>query len=368
MKWLVTGGCGFVGSNATALLLAAGHEVVVLDSFQRQGARANRDWLQGLGDDLASRPRFVAADIRDAESIRRAVRSTQPDVLLHLAAQVAVTTSVLDPRTDFEVNALGTLNLLEAVRLDSPRTIFLLSSTNKVYGGLGHVRVGETATRYVLPDFPHGLDESHPLDFHSPYGCSKGAADQYVLDYARVYGLRSVVFRQSCIYGPHQFGVEDQGWVAWMTIAALTGRPITIYGTGKQVRDLLYVEDLIKCYQAAVARIDTVSGQAFNIGGGPANSISLVEFLQVLEPICGRPIKPATGPTRPGDQPFFVADIRKAARLLDWTPAVSVSAGTAQLAAWVVEAIVNGRSTERDGAEAPPSRPSRRPVAVASQA
>jgi CDP-paratose 2-epimerase len=336
MKWLITGGCGFIGCNAASHLLRASEQVVVLDNMSRQGTNDNRSWLEGL----PSVPTFVEADIRDAVAVREAIAVHRPDVLLHLAAQVAVTTSVRDPRTDFEVNALGTLNLLEAVRLESPRTIFLYSSTNKVYGCLKSLRVEETATRYVMPQLPYGVDESQPLDFYSPYGCSKGVADQYVLDYARIYGLRSAVFRQSCIYGPHQYGVEDQGWVAWMTIAALTGRPITIYGTGKQVRDLLYVSDLVRCYRAAIERIDHVAGEAFNIGGGPVNSLSLVDFLRVLEQFCERPVETGYGPARPGDQPFFVSDIRKAERLLNWRPRVTVAEGIEQLAAWVNEEIV----------------------------
>jgi CDP-paratose 2-epimerase len=340
MKWLITGGYGFVGVNATAQLLADGARVAVLDNLQRPGAEANRTWLSSQRD----KGDFFQADIRDAVAVRNVVREVRPDVLLHLAAQVAVTTSVADPRSDFEINALGTLNLLEAVRQDAPETIFLYASTNKVYGGLEHVRIAEDTTHYLAPDYPQGIDESHPLDFHSPYGCSKGVADQYVRDYARVYGLRTVVFRQSCIYGPHQFGVEDQGWVAWMTIAALTGRKITLYGTGKQVRDLLYVDDLVNCYRAAAAHIGQASGQIFNMGGGPANSLSLVEFLKVLEQICGRPIEPAMGPARPGDQPFFVADIQKARRVLGWAPAVSPPVGTEKLVQWVKSAVVAAKS------------------------
>jgi CDP-paratose 2-epimerase len=335
MKWLVTGGCGFIGSNTAAQLLGAGEEVCIIDNLTRGGANSNLNWL----NNLPSKPALFQCDIREVEATRTVVRKLQPEVLLHLAAQVAVTTSVQDPRSDFEINALGSFNLLEAVRLDSPRTIFLYASTNKVYGGMEHLRIAETPTRYVAPDFPQGLDESHPMDFHSPYGCSKGVADQYVRDYARVFGLKTVVFRQSCIYGPHQYGVEDQGWVAWMTIAAHTGRTITLYGTGKQVRDLLYVDDLVDCYRAAVARIDAVSGQIFNIGGGPSNSLSLIEFLRLLQPVCRHPIKSGIGPARPGDQPFFVADIRKAARLLGWSPAVSPNAGVEQLAKWVRTAL-----------------------------
>jgi CDP-paratose 2-epimerase len=331
MKWLITGGCGFIGCNAAAQLVDAGADVVVVDNLERQGVVRNQEWLAKRPD----APTFLQLDIRDPDSVRQAVADTEPDVLLHLAAQTAVTTSVANPRMDFDINALGTLNILEAVRETSPRTVVLYSSTNKVYGGMEDLRVEEGATRYVLADRPHGVSEEQPLDFHSPYGCSKGVADQYVRDYARVFGLRTVVFRQSCIYGPNQYGVEDQGWVAWMTIAALTGKKITVYGTGKQVRDLLYVSDLVRVYQAAVERIDRVSGQIFNMGGGPANSVSLVEFLQQLEQKCGHPVNPGRGAARPGDQPVFIADIRKAKQLLGWEPQVGVSQGIDSLMAWV---------------------------------
>jgi CDP-paratose 2-epimerase len=255
-----------------------------------------------------------------------------------MAAQVAVTTSVTDPRADFEANALGTFNVLEAVRVAARgRPAFLYASTNKVYGGLDHLRVVRRQDRYAYEDLPSGVDELEPLDFHSPYGCSKGASDQYVLDYARIYGMRTVSFRQSCIYGTRQFGVEDQGWVAWFCIAAITGQPLTIYGDGRQVRDVLWVGDLIDCYRRSLERIDEVSGHAFNIGGGPENTLSLQELVEQLERRLGRRLEPAFSDWRPGDQRIFMADIGKAEGLLGWKPKVGVAEGLDRLLAWVEE-------------------------------
>ena len=255
-------------------------------------------------------------------------------LVIHEAGQVAVTTSVLNPRMDFESNALGTLNVLEAVRLQAPHMIFLFASTNKVYGGLEHVIVREGASRYEYAEAAEGIDEREPIDFHSPYGCSKGAAEQYVRDYHRIYGLRTVVFRQSCIYGARQYGMEDQGWVAWFTIASLLGRPITIFGDGKQVRDVLWVGDLIDLYQRAVDRIDIAAGQIYNAGGGAGNTLSLRELLIMLEQQLGRPIPRATSDWRPGDQRIFVANSAKARMELDWLPATSPQRGLPLLVEW----------------------------------
>jgi CDP-paratose 2-epimerase len=259
------------------------------------------------------------------------------DVIYHLASQVAVTTSVQDPRHDFEVNALGTFNVLEAARLSGRNPIVLYSSTNKVYGGMEDVVVVEGETGYSYRDYPNGISEAYPLDFHSPYGCSKGAGDQYVRDYARIYGLPTVVFRQSCIYGPRQFGVEDQGWVAWFIIAVVTGQPITIYGDGKQVRDVLWVGDLLDLYQAAIDRIEVASGQAYNIGGGPKNTLSVwTELGPMLQSLVGHHISTARDDWRPGDQRIFVADISKAERELGWRPKVGKEEGVRRLYEWIV--------------------------------
>jgi CDP-paratose 2-epimerase len=310
-----------------------GHDVIVLDDLSRRGADSNLEWLRGRG-----RFSFERVDIRDAAALDAALaRHPDTQVILHLAAQVAVTTSVTEPRHDFEVNALGTFNLLESARRHAPSAAFLYASTNKVYGGLEHVGVEQRNGRYAFRDSPGGISENEPLDFHSPYGCSKGAADQYVRDYARIYGLRTVVFRQSCIYGWRQFGVEDQGWVAWFTIASVTGKPVTIYGDGRQVRDLLFVDDLCEAYDAAVERIERASGQVFNLGGGPDNTLSLLELVEHLDRLTGRPLRPSFAAWRPGDQPVFIADVSRASEALGWRPRTGVTEGVEKLAAWVQE-------------------------------
>ena len=329
---LITGGAGFIGSNYVERLLKRGEKVIIYDNLSRAGARRNLTWLQEtFGQDAF---RLVVGDVRDAALLAETAR--EADVLVHLAAQVAVTTSVTDPRADFEVNALGTFNLVEAARLSDRQPVVLYASTNKVYGGMEEVRVVERATRWEYESLPLGCSESQPLDFHSPYGCSKGTGDQYVRDYQRIYGLPSVVFRQSCIYGPRQFGVEDQGWVAWMTIAAVTGRQISIYGDGKQIRDVLHVDDLLDAYDAAIATIGQVAGQVYNLGGGPANTMSIwTEFGPMLEKLLGKPIPVKRGDWRPGDQKVFVADVRKAERDLGWKPKVGVEEGVKRLFDWV---------------------------------
>ena len=271
--------------------------------------------------------RFHHVDIRDAGRTEQAIRSEQPALVLHLAAQVAVTTSVTAPRHDFEVNALGTFNVLEAARSLSSPPVVIYASTNKVYGKLGAASVIPKNRRYEFADFPNGIDESAGLDFYSPYGCSKGAADQYVLDYARIFGLRTVAMRQSCIYGTRQFGVEDQGWIAWFVIAAVTGHPITIYGDGLQVRDVLWVDDLISLYLKAYEHIDRVCGQALNVGGGPEFSLSLLESLDLIGEALDKQLDVSYGDWRPGDQPVFIADTSLAQRQLGWRPAVSPGDG-----------------------------------------
>jgi CDP-paratose 2-epimerase len=331
MKIIVTGGAGFIGCNAVSAWLKQGHDVVVIDDLSRVGTDKNLSWLKGQGTFT-----FHRQDIRQAEPLARVfAEHRDAGAVVHLAAQVAVTTSVTDPRTDFEINALGTFNVLEAVRAHVPGAAVVYASTNKVYGSLPHARVAEVAGRYELVDREHGVSEEEPLDFHSPYGCSKGAADQYVIDYGRIYGLRTVCLRQSCIYGRRQLGVEDQGWVAWFTIAAIYGRPITLYGDGKQVRDVLFVDDLCELYDACIKNIDRVSGKAFNVGGGPKNRLSLRELLKDLERRVGHDLKPAAAPIRPGDQPVFVADVRKVAEELGWEPRTSAEAGVSILFDWV---------------------------------
>ncbi|MER3398055.1 MAG: CDP-paratose 2-epimerase [Chloroflexota bacterium] len=329
---LITGGAGFIGVNLAAVLAADGWKVHVFDLLTRPGTEWNLSWLKRR---YPERVTFTRADIRDFSAVREAVRWA--DVVFHLAAQVAVTTSLADPRADFEVNALGTLNVLEAIRQSGPHRPLLYTSTNKVYGALAGVPVVEEATRYSYADRPWGIDETQPLDFHSPYGCSKGAADQYVRDYARVYGLPTVVFRMSCIYGPHQFGTEDQGWVAHFVISAVTGRAITIYGDGKQVRDVLFVTDLVAAMRAAIDRIDVTAGRVYNIGGGPENTLSVWhEFGPLLADVLGASLSPPTFASwRSGDQKVYVSDIRRAMQDLGWRPKVGVREGLRILADWV---------------------------------
>jgi CDP-paratose 2-epimerase len=332
LKTLITGGAGFIGANLADQLIRRGDQVVVYDNLARRGSHRNAAWLRAEHGD---RWMLETADVRDFESLRRAAAGV--DVIYHLAAQVAVTTSVIDPRHDFEVNALGTFNVLEAARLAPVPPIVLYASTNKVYGGMEDVAVVEGVQRYAYRDYPEGIPETYTLDFHSPYGCSKGTGDQYVRDYARIYGLRTVSFRQSCIYGPHQFGVEDQGWVAWFIIAAVTGRPITIYGDGKQVRDVLWVGDLLDLYQAAIDQIDMAAGQVYNVGGGPKNTLAVwTELGPMLEGLIGHEIPVAWDDWRPGDQRIFVADVDKAAREFGWRPRVGKEEGVRRLYEWVV--------------------------------
>jgi CDP-paratose 2-epimerase len=330
MRILTTGGCGFIGCNAAQRFMQLGHSVTVLDNLSRRGSDKNFAWLQTQGEF-----EFIKADIRDAERMNQVVARGAFDVVLHLAAQVAVTTSVMEPREDFEINALGTFNVLEAVRQHGPGAIVLNASTNKVYGKLPDLQIEEESKRCKLPALPNGVAETQPLDFHSPYGCSKGTGDQYVADYARIYGLRTVNFRQSCIYGYRQFGVEDQGWVAWFTIAHESRQPVVIYGSGKQVRDILFIDDLIDCYLAAVDRIDQVSGMTFNIGGGPENTLSLLELMAMLRKHSGREVVHSFDDWRPGDQPVYISDISKAKQLLAWQPKVDVNEGLQRLHEWV---------------------------------
>jgi CDP-paratose 2-epimerase len=334
-KILVTGGCGFIGANWMDRLLSRGERAVAYDNLSRRGAVKNAEWLTAKH---GRKFELVRADVRDAKALADAARDA--DAIYHLAAQVAVTTSVTDPRSDFEINALGTFNALEAARASGRNPIFLFASTNKVYGGMDDVPIVERPTRYEFADLPGGVSEVQPLDFHSPYGCSKGAADQYVRDYQRIYGLRTVVFRQSAIYGYRQFGEEDQGWLAWFIIAAVMGRPITIFGDGKQVRDMLFIDDLLDAYDAATTKIDQVAGQVYNIGGGPKNTISVwTEFGPMLEKLYGQKISVKRGDWRPGDQKVCVYDISKAQRELSWVQKVDVESGVEGLYKWVKENV-----------------------------
>jgi CDP-paratose 2-epimerase len=332
MKTIITGGAGFIGSNATSRYLRRGHQVVVVDNLSRDGVGENLDWLRSLGGELE----FHQIDVRESADVSRVFREHRDaDQVLHLAAQVAVTTSVRNPREDFEINALGTFNVLEAMRQSNIGAPLIYASTNKVYGEMTSVGTVERNGRHDYQALPTGVSEKHNLDFHSPYGCSKGSADQYVIDYHRIYGLRSIVFRQSCIYGYRQFGAEDQGWVAWFMIASQLGRPITIYGDGKQVRDILFIDDLLDAYDAAFAQPDKAAGRAFNIGGGVANVVSLLELLAFIEKRSGSKIHAGSADWRPGDQKVFISDIRRARAELGWSPKVSCPEGLGLLYDWI---------------------------------
>ena len=336
MKLLITGGCGFLGSNLASDALARGDELVVFDSLYRNGSRENLTWLQTQGNF-----KFEYGDIRNQNDIVRVIKTYQPDAIFHLAGQVAMTTSITNPRMDFEVNVLGTLNLLEAVRQYCPNTTVVYSSTNKVYGDLEQYSYIETETRYQCVEKPNGFDEKTQMEFHSPYGCSKGAADQYMLDYARIFGLKTVVFRHSSMYGGRQFATYDQGWVGWFCKQATEigrGRlkePFTISGNGKQVRDVLHADDMKRLYLAAVQRVGLAAGQVFNIGGSSENSLSLIELFISLEKMIGIKLAYIRLPNRESDQKFFVADITKAKRLLDWSPEISSESGLRNMLDWV---------------------------------
>jgi CDP-paratose 2-epimerase len=327
---LITGGAGFIGANAASRFRQQGWAVTVWDNLSRCGGEKNLEWLRGFGSFD-----FQKLDLRNARAVVDHYRGRRFDLVLHCAGQVAVTTSVSHPREDFECNALGTFNLLEAVRECDREALVLYASTNKVYGGMEDVRVVQRRGRYEYANLPRGAAEDRPLDFHSPYGCSKGAADQYVRDYARIYGMTTVSFRQSCIYGYRQFGVEDQGWVAWFIIATGLGCPVTVYGDGKQTRDVLFIDDLVDAYVRAYQHRDKVAGQVYNIGGGPRNQLSLLELIRMIESLRGRKVEPRFADWRPGDQRVFVADIRKAKRDFGWAPVHDCRSGVGKLLRWV---------------------------------
>lgn len=345
MKLLITGGCGFLGSNLAAHAIHRGDDLVVFDSLYRAGSLENLRWLKGLGAF-----RHVHGDIRNQNDITRVVTEFRPDAIFHLAGQVAMTTSIANPRMDFEVNVLGSHNLLEAVRLNCPDAVVVYSSTNKVYGDLEQYAYQETARRYICSDRPRGFDEATPLEFHSPYGCSKGAADQYMLDYARIFGLRTVVFRHSSMYGGRQFATYDQGWIGWFCQKAVEAEAgdaaeFTISGNGKQVRDVLHADDMIRLYFQALERVDRIRGQVFNIGGGVENSLSLLELFDLLEEITGKKLIYKRLPPRESDQRVFIADIAKAMRLLEWKPAVSARDGVEKMVGWARMMHINAGQT-----------------------
>jgi CDP-paratose 2-epimerase len=336
MKYLITGGCGFLGSNLAAEVLKRGDELFVFDNLYRTGTEQNLKWLQSLG-----KFKFYHSDIRSYNDVEYAVRDCKPDVIFHLAGQVAMTTSLDNPRFDFEVNVLGGNNILEVVRKYSPESIVTYSSTNKVYGDLEWVDYEETQTRFKAKGFENGFDEKVLLDFQSPYGCSKGATDQYMLDYAKMFDLKTVVFRHSSIFGGRQYATADQGWIGWFVKQAIDIKsgslkdPFTISGSGKQVRDVLFGADLINCYFAAIGQIDKTKGQAFNIGGGMANSLSLLELFTLLENELDIEMNHVKLPWRISDQKVYVADITKASTTFDWSPTIDSTEGVKKMVDWV---------------------------------
>ncbi len=330
---LVTGGCGFIGCNIVDALAKRGSQVVALDSFTRRGATENADWLKRRHGDAVE---IVEGDVRNTEAVFGAVKDAA--AVIHLAAQVAVTTSLESPLEDFSINAAGTLNVLEGVRLHNPAAPVLFASTNKVYGALASLGdMTRHGKRYEPNDsrFDSGVNESAPLDLYSPYGCSKGAADQYVRDYARVFGLRTAVLRMSCIYGPRQFGTEDQGWIAHFLLQTIRQKPITLYGDGYQVRDALFIRDAVEAWLSVLDGIDGLSGRIFNLGGGPDNSISLLELLDHIEGLRGRRADVSHEPWRPGDQPWYVSNVDALSQATGWHPKVSLADGLRQLDEWL---------------------------------
>jgi CDP-paratose 2-epimerase len=357
VKILITGGAGFIGTNVADRLLQDGAEVRILDSLSRLGTEDNLNWLRR---EHPSRLEARIGDVRDRELVMRCVCDV--DHVVHLAAQVAVTSSLGDPRHDFEVNAGGTVNVLEAIRVAERKPSLVFCSTNKVYGALPDVGLTTTPQRYQPADAclrSRGIDETRPLDFHSPYGCSKGAADQYVLDYARSFGLRAIVLRMSCIYGPHQHGNEDQGWVAHFMRCAIDASPVTIYGDGKQVRDILFVDDLVDALECARAQIDTLQGRAFNMGGGPANTISVLELLDHIERINGARLPVRYAAWRVGDQRLYVSCTQSFTAATGWTASTDVDLGLARLHDWLQQ-----NTGQRGTARLPPCRDAQSAVPV----
>lgn len=334
-KILITGGAGFIGSNIAKFYIDQGLDVIILDNLSRKGVEYNLEWLKTQGDF-----KFVKGDIRDKKFIDEFFKNNQDiDVIFHEAAQVAVTTSVRDPELDFEVNTLGTFNILEGMRKYLPNAILIYASTNKVYGDLSYLEVIEKEKRYEFKDekYKYGLDENTNLDFHSPYGCSKGAADQYVRDYYRIYGLKTIVFRQSCIYGLRQIGLEDQGWVAWFIIRLIFDEPVTIYGTGRQIRDILFVDDLIEAYDLAIKNINVSQGKIYNIGGGYNNSLSLLELIDLFKEFFNKELNYSFSEWRPGDQKIFISNNSLLKRNLNWEPKTDYKTGIKKLYEWILE-------------------------------
>jgi len=336
MKYLITGGCGFLGSNLALEVLSKDEELYIFDNLYRESSYKNLEWLKRKG-----KFKFIHADTRNLNDVENAIKSVKPDVVFHLAGQVAMTTSLKNPRMDFEVNALGSLNILESIRKYSTDSIIIYSSTNKVYGDLNYLKYQEKETRYIAVDYPYGFDENLKLDFRSPYGCSKGAADQYMLDYARIFGLKTVVFRYSSMYGGRQFATYDQGWIGWFCQKAievkrgLLKEPITISGNGKQVRDILYIDDVVNLYSKTIERINRIEGDVFNIGGGIENSLSLIELFDILEKKLDIKLNYRKIPWRKSDQKIFVSNNSKANEKIRWRPEVDKKEGIKNMLEWI---------------------------------
>lgn len=329
-KIIITGGAGFIGTNLCYSALKKGYHVVIFDNLSRHGVKHNLHQLQ-----KHKNVEFIKGDVSDAPAVLDLIKQhSNSSALFHLAGQVAVTTSIDNPRHDFENNALGSFNILEAARTKRCRMPLLYSSTNKVYGELNNLPITERASRYEFKNQPDGISEDQQLEFHSPYGCSKGIGDQYFMDYARIYSLNTIVFRQSCIYGPHQLGVEDQGWLAWFTLATLNNIPLTIYGNGKQVRDVLHVNDLINAYWLAIENIKTTSGQTYNIGGGKWQ-LSLHELLSMLKTQLNKEIPISYKESRSGDQLIYTSNTSKAKKDFGWQPTISPNKGIQNLISWI---------------------------------
>ncbi len=343
MKYLITGGCGFLGSNIASEVLKQNNELIIYDNLSRLGSESNLDWLKSIGTF-----NFIKESTSDFNKISDVIKTEKPDVIYHLAGQVAMTTSISNPRLDFETNVLGSFNVLEAVRQFSPDTVIVYSSTNKVYGDFEYLTYEETDTRYICKEYPDGFDENVNLDFHSPYGCSKGSADQYMLDYARMFNLNTIVFRHSSMYGARQFGTYDQGWISWFCQKAVETKldnstEFTISGNGKQVRDVLYADDMIELYIKAPNYTSKAKGKAFNIGGGMKNSLSLLELFKILENKLSIKLNYTKLAPRESDQKVFVADLTKANEFFEWMPKVSSEEGITKMLAWVDEVIINSR-------------------------
>lgn len=338
MKILINGGCGFLGSNLASYGIEQGHDIIVFDNLSRLGASSNLEWLKSFGDFS-----FIHGDMRNKNDVETIVKEGKFDAVFHLAGQVAMTTSIANPYMDFEINAMGALNLLDSIRKYSPDTAVFFSSTNKVYGDLENYHYEETETRYRCVEYPNGFDESVPLDFRSPYGCSKGTADQYMLDFSRIYGIKTTVFRHSSMYGSRQFATYDQGWIGWFVEKAIEKyqnphcEPFTISGNGKQVRDILHAKDMIRLYYSTLENVDKVCGEAYNIGGTMEQSLSLLELFDMLNKILGIKMEYIQLPPRQSDQKVFVADVTKINERIGWRPEVTAVNGVSSMVDWVKE-------------------------------